>query len=394
MNDIFRISRLIIKKKLKVLTDSEKADLEKLNQKHSFSNDVKIEDLVDKVSSYSTINKDKAWEAIEAKSRKTQSKSKSVFKLFDRTWHKYAAAAVLVGVLATAYFFKDNLLDQVANDADTPIIVNTNTIEPGTNKATLTLEDNSQIALEKGESYQTSNVNSDGEQIVYQAGDNKESELLYHYLTIPRGGQYHIVLSDGTKVWLNSETQLKYPKEFLEGQNRQVELVYGEAYFDVTPSTENKGSKFIVLNESQKVEVLGTAFNIKAYKDESHIYTTLVEGKVAVDYEEKSQNLKPSQQSVLDVSNHTISVIKVDVKDEVSWKDGIFCFRNKPLKDIMKVISRWYDVDVVFESKALEEITFKGVLGKDQDLEEILETIKTLSIIKNYKINGKIITLE
>lgn len=319
---------------------------------------------------------------------------KSLFQNKNKVYTllKYAAAAIIV--FGLGFFFRDNSFNQPAENDVTPVIVNTNNVEPGTDKATLTLEDGLTIVLEKGNSFQTLNANSDGEQIVYDAYKNKEQELVYNYLTIPRGGQFNIVLSDGTKVWLNSESQLKYPVRFLNGETRQVELVYGEAYFDVTPSLENKGSKFVVLNDAQEVEVLGTEFNIKAYKDETNIYTTLVEGKVAVAYNGKSQNLSPSLQSNLNTLSKTVSVAQVDVNNEISWMEGKFSFKGKPLKEIMKVISRWYDVEVVIKNKELEEVTFRGVFGKNRNLEEILTTLQTLSLIKKYEINGKIITLE
>ena len=150
-----------------------------------------------------------------------------------------------------------------------------------------------------------------------------------------------MILSDGTKVWLNSESQLKYPVAFNDGETRQVELVYGEAYFDVSPSTAHKGARFKVFNQSQEVEVLGTEFNIKAYKDETNIYTTLVEGKVAISAAGKNQILKPNQQSNLNLETGSIEITTVDVYNETTWIDGIFSFENKPLKEILKVLSRW-----------------------------------------------------
>ncbi|WP_299552336.1 FecR family protein [Seonamhaeicola sp.] len=318
-----------------------------------------------------------------------KSKSK-VVKLLPSIW-KYAAAVVVV--FGLGYYFKDYVFNQSVEDDVIPAIVDTNEIVPGTDKATLTLEDGSQIALEKGASFQTSNAKSNGEQIIYDAGDGSSKELVYNYLTIPRGGQYYIVLSDGTKVWLNSESQLKYPVAFIDNIPREVELVYGEAYFDVSPSLQHKGAKFKVLNKSQEVEVLGTEFNIKAYSDETNVYTTLVEGKVAVDFNGKKQNLLPGHQSNLDLKNNEVSVSKVDVNVVVAWKNGIFSFRGKSLKDIMKVISRWYDVDIVFENKELEQLKFKGVLDKRQSIEEILSIMKSTTI-NNYEIKDKTIILK
>ncbi|MEP1487710.1 MAG: FecR domain-containing protein [Algibacter sp.] len=302
---------------------------------------------------------------------------------------KYVAAAVIV--LGFGYYFQQGAFKPPIDEV--PVIVNTS-IVPGTDKATLTLGDGSTVVLEEGNTFSRKNVRSSGDKIVYEASKNKTKQVIYNYLTIPRGGQYHVKLSDGTEVWLNSETQLKYPASFIDGETRQVELVYGEVYFDVSPSSENNGTKFKVLNQSQEIEVLGTEFNIKAYKDETNIYTTLVEGKVTVDNGVLKQSLMPNQQSNLDTKTNDVKVVKVDAGREVSWKHGIFNFKGKPLKDVMKIISRWYDVDVVFENKELEAIKIKGGLGKHQDIEEILSTIKTLSIIKNYKINGKTITLK
>jgi len=325
-----------------------------------------------------------------------------------RSVFKYAAAAILVVALASTYFLRDSIFNnQTENTA--PVIVN-NQIEKGTDKATLTLETGETIALVKGASFQTQNASSNGEQIVYlpagQAGQQQSSSRARHFersreardntLTIPRGGQFRLTLSDGTKVWLNSETRLKYPVSFVDGESRQVELVYGEAYFDVSPSTEHNGADFKVLNNQQEVQVLGTEFNIKAYKDENNVYTTLVEGKVAVSYEGKKQNLVPGQQSNVNVATNTLTVSAVDVSTETSWKEGVFKFRAMALKDIMTVLSRWYDIDVVFENKTLlgKDITFKGVLGKNQDIQIILDAIKSSKTISNYEIHGKTIVLK
>ncbi|MDO5979001.1 FecR family protein [Flavivirga spongiicola] len=305
---------------------------------------------------------------------------------------RYTAAAILVGILATSYFFRDSFFNNDL-ESSTPIIVNTNTIIPGTDKATLTLEDGSVVVLEKGNTFKTKNASSNGEEIVYEASKDKSVEIAYNYLTIPRGGQYHVKLADGTEVWLNSETQLKYPTSFIEGEERKVELVYGEAYFDVSHSINHKGSKFRVINNAQEVEVLGTEFNIKAYKDETRIYTTLVEGKVTIDNGILKQNLTPNQQSNLNILNSSMTIAVVDVEGEISWKRGIFSFKGKPLKDIMKVISRWYDVDVVFVNKDLESVKFKGNLNKNQSIERIL-SIMLSSKLDKYEIKNKTILLK
>lgn len=306
--------------------------------------------------------------------------------------YKYGIAASLILFVTFNFIFNKNnlIIDEPVHQPET---VN-NKIEAGTDKAILTLEDGSYVALEKGQEYSTNNLTSNGEELIYVNSNSNKTEIAFNYLTIPRGGQYFIKLSDGTQVWLNSESQLKYPVRFINGETRKVELVYGEAYFDVSPSEEHGGDKFSVLNNGHEVNVLGTEFNIKAYKDESHIYTTLIEGLVAVKIEDKEQNLKPNQQSSFNLNTNALSVAVVDVYNETSWKDGLFSFERKPLKDIMKVLSRWYDMEVVFVNNEVGEQKFIGVLGKDQNIEEILSIIKNFKIIKNYEIKDKTILLE
>lgn len=300
-------------------------------------------------------------------------------------------AAILVVVVASSYFF----IDKSDNNSvvNTPVIVDIY-IEPGINKAILTLEDGSVVELEKGSLLKTQNANSNGTQIIYKPKKAKTQELAYNYLTIPRGGQYFIKLSDGTKIWLNSESQLKYPVKFIEGKTREVELVYGEAYFDVSPSTKHRGAEFKVYNNKQEIGVLGTEFNIKAYKDESNIYTTLVEGKIVVNYENIKQNLKPNQQSNIDTNNGFLLVETVDVYNEISWKDGVFSFEEKSLKEMMVVLSRWYDVEIIIKNKLIENEYFVGILRKNQNLEEILTSIKNFGIIRNFEIKDEKIVLE
>ena len=306
-----------------------------------------------------------------------------------KLYWRLPAAAIISGLLLTTYFFKDKLFNAPLEKM--PIVLN---VKPGKEKAILTLEDGSNITLEKGKKYVSNNLNSNGEKLVYNSGENSKSKNGFNCLTIPRGGQYFVKLADGTKVWLNSGSKLKYPVAFVEGEMREVELVYGEAYFDVSPSTDHKGAKFKVLNQNQEVEVFGTEFNIKAYGDDDNVYTTLVEGKVTVNLEGKKQYLKPNQRSVLEINNQRITVSNVDVYNEISWKEGIFSFDDLTLKEITKVLSRWYDVDFVFLNKSLENEKFVGVLDKNQNLVDILSTIKNFGIIREYRIKEKTIMLK
>ncbi|UMB59565.1 DUF4974 domain-containing protein [Lutibacter sp. A80] len=269
-------------------------------------------------------------------------------------------------------------------------------INVGSSKAILTLENGNQIRLNKGEKYKNEKVSSNGEELLYTNTKNANSneEITYNYLTIPRGGEFFIKLSDGTQVWLNSESQLKYPIAFVEGEPRQVELVYGEAYFDVSKSIEHNGSSFKVFHKEQEVKVLGTQFNIKAYSDEVHIYTTLVEGKIAIETKKNQKTLSPNQQAIVNLSTDELKIETVDVYNEISWRAGLFSFENKQLDEVMTVLSRWYNIDVIFTNKDKKKIKFNGVFKKSQHIEEILSMITDNSDKVSYAINEKTITIK
>ncbi|MEO8935074.1 MAG: FecR domain-containing protein [Xanthomarina sp.] len=328
---------------------------------------------------------------VKSKLLELMAKEKKVVKLKSyKYFFQYAAAAIVVGVLTIGYVFKDNF---GSNKKELQSVEITSLIEIGSNKAILTLEDGKEVALEKSKSYSTKNVSSDGETIVYHPDEKVYSETAYNYLTIPRGGQFFITLADGTKVWLNSESKLKYPVSFENRKPRTVELVYGEAYFEVSSSEIHQGTSFIVNSKGQEIEVLGTEFNVKAYQNEAITYTTLVEGKIALQVNNTKEILKPGQQAIVGEGESNITIKNVEVYNEISWKDGIFSFKGKSLKDLMDVLSRWYDVDVVFETKELETMTFRGVLSKEQSLEDILSAIKDASVINSYIIKDKIIII-
>lgn len=299
-------------------------------------------------------------------------------------------AAVLVILISSTYFL--TIEDE---SSITPTVVNTNTdeIQIGTDKAILTLEDGSEVALEKGKTVNINNVKSDGEKLVYQL-NNREEEIKYNYLTVPRGGQFFVQLSDGTNVWLNSDSKLKYPIAFKEHESRKVELLYGEAYFDVSSSKNHHNANFVVTTQNQDIEVLGTQFNVKAYKQDDFIATTLVEGEVIVgSNNDNKRTLEPNQQSRFNkVTNH-IDVVPVDVYYEISWKNGLFSFKNKPLKDIMMVISRWYDVDIVYKNEKALDVTFNGVFNKKQNIEEILSIIENTKEA-TFKTQGKVVFMK
>jgi len=388
------IANLIYKSVIGFLTDEDKNMLDswlsKKENKSLYKEIINKNNIQNKIDLYNEIDSDKIFKRIESKI--LQEEREYRIPLYKSPRIKYLAAACALLLVSLIIFI--NKKDGLNSLEPMPIIASHN-IEVGTNKAILTLEDGSDVALEKGQSYFGKNTESNGEEIIYTTKNRSEGELAFNYLTTPRGGQYYVKLSDGTKVWLNSESKIKYPVAFTQGESREVELLYGEVYFDVTPSRENSGSNFIVTHASQKIIVLGTEFNIKAYKGEDIIVTTLVEGKIALTIDKDQEILAPNEQLILNLSNRS-RVIKsdIDVFPEIAWKKGLFNFKDKSLLEIMDVLSRWYDVDFVFENKALEEVRFKGVLNKNQNIEEILNLIKNTNYISDYRIEDTKIILK
>lgn len=340
-------------------------------------------------NSLKSVLKDKIFENIQSQTEISAKLSAKVIPFYKRTVFKYSVAASIAILIALTFVFKDKHKKDYGQET-----VNV-TIKSGTDKATLTLEDGTNIMLKKGKDYSTDNITSNGEKIIYKVkNENMTPKIAHNTLTVPRGGQFFIQLADSTKVWLNSASQLKYPVTFVAGIDRKVELIYGEAYFEVSPSTEHNGASFIVRSKMQNLEVLGTEFNVKAYRDEAFTYTTLVEGKVAIAADKNKEILQPNEQAIVSANANDIKISEVDVYNEVSWRYGIFSFKGKSLEYLMKVLSRWYDVDVKFENETLKSTTFKGVLGKDQPLEDILSSIKSASVIDNYEIKNKTIIIK
>ncbi|SDN00618.1 FecR family protein [Kriegella aquimaris] len=388
------IKTLIVKYLTKEATISELDELSRQiddsSNKEELIKYIKINHAIDfNMKKFGTDNSKKQLLEYIEREKKTQTRRKA-FNVV-----KYAAVILLL--FGLGYFYKNGFQQKTPTPLNTKEMAPVVSIDPinvGSDKATLTLEDGTQIDLEKGKTLHTKNIQSNGEKLEYAPTDSSNTEIVYNYLTIPRGGQFHLKLADGTLVWLNSESQLKYPVDFVEGATREVELVYGEAYFEVSPSTQHKGATFKVLNPSQEIEVLGTAFNVNAYKDEKNVYTTLVEGEVSISVGTTKQILRPNQQSKVNLENSNVTIIPVNVAYEVSWKKGFFSFKGKSLEDIAKVLSRWYDVNIIFSRPELKNVKFNGVLSKEETIEEILNSILTTNSIKAYEIKNKKITIK
>ncbi|NGM63309.1 DUF4974 domain-containing protein [Sphingobacterium sp. SGG-5] len=300
------------------------------------------------------------WDAINNQIDKYQEK-KSIVPLWKR-WLPYVAAII---VLLTGGML---LIHEPDADPATSIAKIGQDIVPLGDRATLTLADGRMIEL-KAE--QTGIVFSDNT-ITYADGSSIHGERLLphdtYQLSTPKGATFQITLPDGTKVWLNGDTQIRYPGKFATTK-RLVELE-GEAYFSVV---KQNGIPFIVSTEGQKIEVLGTEFNISTY-EETSTKTTLSEGSVRVTSKSlpsTSLQLSPGEQSIL-YTDGILNKKKVNLKQELAWRSGIFYFDETPFADIMQQVARWYDVDIRYET-GIPKGTFSGVIDREVSLRTLIE---------------------
>jgi len=305
-------------------------------------------------------------------------------------WFAAAAAIVVFTFSLIIYHQVQPSPDKITKN---PSLTNKSPVVPGFNKATLTLSDGSNIDLNDSKKGLLSKQGgasvgklSDGK-LVYNAkdADAKKAVTLYNTITTPRGGQYQVVLSDGTKVWLNAASSLKFPAIFT-GSERKVELT-GEAYFEVA---KNKNKPFKIAVNNMGIEVLGTHFNVNAYKDEEAINTTLLEGSVKLVTANHEAYLKPGQQASLG-QQQTFDVHRVNTEEAVAWKNGYFMFNNENIQGIMRKISRWYDVEVVYEGK-IDEKDFGGTVSRFDSAADVLKSLELTGTV-HFKIEGRRITV-
>jgi transmembrane sensor len=305
------------------------------------------------------------------------------------------AAAAIIILLSVGVLIRRAQMPSVPKQSNV-IASSPQKILPGGNKAYLTMANGTVITLNglKNGTLSTQTgirINKVKDGILSynkQAGDQKNDsqELTYNTINIPRGGQYQLVLSDGTKVWLNSSSSLKYPAAFI-GKDRKVELS-GEAYFEVA---KDRTKPFTVNVNGMSVQVLGTHFNINAYSDERVIKTTLLEGSVKLSGNGQQAMLKPGQQGAFNDQQTAFNVSEADVDDAVAWKNGFFVFNNEDIQTIMKRISRWYDVDVVFPEK-FKRKNFGGTVSRFKDVSEVLHSLELTGSV-HFKTEGRRITV-
>lgn len=218
--------------------------------------------------------------------------------------------------------------------------------------------------------------------------DGAAKEIGYNTINVPYGGTYTVELCDGTKVYLNSGTTLEFPSRF-DGKVRSV-ILKGEAYFDVA---RNVSKPFVVEVDEMKVKVLGTSFNVKSYVDEPGVYTTLVEGSVAILRDgQPEKKIKPGEQAYYNKGVGTLSIAEVDVNEFTSWKDGLFYFKDIALEEILRIVSRWYDLEVFYMNQGAKSVIYSGKLPMYSSVEDVLRKFEISGDVR-FELKGRTLTV-
>lgn len=308
-------------------------------------------------------------------------------------WYRLtAAASVLILFAIGGYFTYSKFYKVPSNIAALKPLVND--IAPGSNKATLTLANGTKVILapsQKGvltkQGSATVNKTANGNLMYTAPGVGSAAVVVYNTINTPYGGQYQVTLQDGTQIWLNAGSSLRYPTAFT-GAERNVELS-GEAYFEVA---KNKDKPFIVTVNSttgipMNVKVLGTHFNIMAYADEDHNATTLLEGSVKVNYGSENALLTPGLQAMLNKASGKLKTKVADTEQVTAWKNGYFLFENDKIESIMRKIARWYDVEVVYKGDVSRK-AIGGSVSRFKNVSEVLHMLELTGAV-HFKIEGR-----
>ena len=313
----------------------------------------------------------------------------NVISLSKRNWMKYAAAACLLIAFTFAYIYFNKNIEEPKQTAQTN---KTEGIAPGGNQATLTLSNGKVIALDSSLSgnislTHASMANKEQGKIDFSkiTLDAKENTILSTTITTPAGGQFNIVLPDGSHVWLNAASSITFPLQF-SGKNRKVEMS-GELYFEIE---KNTAMPFVVsLPNKNEIEVTGTQFNVMAYANEEKLKTTLLEGAIAMHSGDKLISLQPGQQIITDVNGVQKVINNVNTQQVIAWKNGLFDFDNVTLPEIMRQIERWYQTDVIFKD-ANKPGHYIGSIKRKSSIEEVIRMLELAGDVK-FKISGKTI---
>jgi ferric-dicitrate binding protein FerR (iron transport regulator) len=389
MQNIDRIVSLIQKYLREEINSDESKELNYWVAQNNFNRQVfdeltKENSLTRELTPLSEADFDRIWNKIA-----TQTKVVTMEPKQKLQWKYFAAACVLIFILVGGYFWYNSNTKKDITKTTTTNNNNNNDVQPGTEKAVLTLADGTKITLDNtanGAIAQQGNtvvMKEDG-LLAYNVDQAKsQKEILYNTLTTAKGEEYKsLVLADGTKVWLNSVSSIRFPTSFIT--NERIVEITGELYFEVA---KNLSKPFKVRVNGMEVEVLGTHFNVNAYSDEAVIKTTLLKGSVKVVNGKSLAIITPGQQAQVSKNENVKVESNVDVEEVTAWKNGRFQFAGAGIEEVMRQISRWYDVEVVYEGKPKEQ-HFRGGISRNVEASKVFKMLETTEAIK-FRIEGK-----
>ncbi|MEN0056659.1 MAG: FecR domain-containing protein [Mucilaginibacter sp.] len=369
--------------------ESKPEDIRRLAELFGTADDQTLQDLVRKqlddpsaITPYSVEN-DERYDRIFNNLKQQIEPAKPARTL----WTKISAVASVVLLLGAGsyYFFRGSISHPVIAEHKIH-----NDVKPGGNKAFLILSNGESITLNGQHSgiigkEAGSNIlkTADG-QIKYVKRHNNHSDKAspFNTLQTPVGGYYKMVLADGTKVWLNAASQLRYPADFRNLKQRKVELA-GEAYFEVA---KDAAHPFIVQTDDQEIKVLGTHFNVNAYHDDGGSKTTLLEGSIHAAGKNAQAIIKPGQQ-VISSSTGKLNIDQVDTELAVAWKNDQFMFESEPVRPLMKTVARWYDVEVIYGAN-VPDVRFNGAISKFENISAVLKILESTGKI-HFEVSGR-----
>ena len=382
----YRIAQLLAKKMAGELSPEEKLELHEWENTSLSATELnkRILDPANKRQRDEFINSldtKSSWQKVEKGITRKKHTSRNL------VWWSSVAAAIII---ALVMILPES---RVSVDPTLPLAE----IQTGSSKAILITPEGKQFNLSQQDSSQTLELgyglvainNGNVVEYVERSDSSVHQKMQNNTIRVPRGGEYELILPDGTHVWINSDSELSFPARF-DSTKREVSLS-GEAYFSVR---KDKKRPFTVkVGQNVEVKVLGTQFNLQAYPDAQTIETTLCEGSVNVSNGKQKVTLTPSQQAVYSKATMDITTRKVDVRLYSAWKEGLFVFENKPLEEIMTTLSRWYNINFFYANQALKSYHFTGDLERYGDFRKTLGMIEKATSIR-FKINGNNITVE
>ncbi|MBC5623443.1 FecR family protein [Butyricimonas hominis] len=369
--NIFRLSRAITNSLRGVASEKERGTLEQWlaaskKNREIYEGFKQGSYLEQKLSDYNAVNRLGDYERFITTRRK-----RTRFSI--KTFVRYAAILILPLGLALVLLLREKQPE--------PVIAISEVITPGSHKAILTMGGGERIVLSDSTftPLQEQNgmiVKIQNSKVSYLTPTDtliSETTPIYNTLQVPRGGEYFLTLSDGTQVWLNAESEIRYPVRFT-GSKREI-FLEGEAFLTVTP---NKEKPFVVVSSKASVTVLGTEFNFRAYPDEENVQTTLVKGAVIMQSARYKQQIRliPGEQGTLEIGTGKLYKQEVNTYLYTAWKDGRFAFRNTRLEELFNILSRWYDLHVFYLNPEAKDIRFTGDINKTEDFNAILKIIE------------------